>query len=150
MSQTSETYPDGQLVPSFFVDSVEKERAFYVEQLGFGHRMGLVGRDGRLDLCIVTRDAGMIMFARPPEPMDGSAEAYPTARPLELYVRVRDVDAYHAELAGRGVPIEKPLTDQWWGDRNFAVRDPYGYRIWFNQTVRPLERVEPPPGIKLV
>lgn len=150
MSETNDNYQPGQLVPSFFVDSVEKQRAFYVERLGFAHRMGLVGRDGELDFCIVTRDASMIMFARPQERMEGTAEGYPTARPLELYVRVDDVDAYHADVEGRGVPIEKPLTDQWWGDRNFAVRDPYGYRIWFNQTVVPFDRVQPPAGIKIV
>ncbi len=140
----------GQLVPSFFVDSVETERAFYIEKLGFSHRMGMVGRDGRLDFCIVTRGASMIMFSRPQERVEGTAEAYPTARPLELYVRIDDVDAYHADVRSRGVTVEKPLTDQWWGDRNFAVRDPYGYRIWFNQTVLAFEEVRPPEGVTIV
>ena len=39
-----------------------------------------------------------------------------------------------------------PLETQWWGDRTFAVMDPYGYQIWFYQTV-----AEPkPPGTKIV
>lgn len=150
MSRPDGTYHPGQLVPSFFVDSVEKQRAFYIDKLGFAHRMGMVGRDGSLDFCIVTRGASMIMFSRPQEPIEGTAESYPTARPLELYVRMDGVDEYHADLKGRGVPIEKPLTDQWWGDRNFAVRDPYGYRIWFNQTVHPFDEVQPPAGVTIV
>jgi PhnB protein len=150
MSTGDGTYPPGQLVPSFFVDSVETERAFYIDGLGFTHRMGMVGRDGKLDFCIVTRDASMIMFSRPPERMEGTAVQYPTGRPLELYFRMEDVDAYHAELTSRGVAIEKPLTDQWWGDRNFAVRDPYGYRLWFNQTVHAFETVQPPAGVTMV
>ena len=150
MSKPDRSYHPGQLVPSFFVDSVETERTFYIERLGFAHRMGIVGRDGHLDFCIVTREASMIMFARPQERRDGTAERYPTPRPLELYIRIEDVDAYHADVTRRGAAIEHPLTDQWWGDRNFAVRDPYGYRIWFNQTVLAFEEVRPPAGVTIV
>jgi PhnB protein len=150
MAGTDDSYHPGQVVPSLFVDSVEKERSFYIDKLGFSHRMGLVGRDGSLDFCIVTRGATMIMFARPPERREGTAEAWPTARPLELYIRVDDVDALHADVTGRGVAAHKPLTDQWWGDRNFAVRDPYGYLVWFNQTVHALDTVRPPAGVTIV
>jgi uncharacterized glyoxalase superfamily protein PhnB len=150
MSRENGTDHPGQLVPSFFVDSVEAQRAFYIDKLGFAHRMGMVGRDGQLDFCIVTRGASMIMFSRPQERIEGTAAAYPTARPLELYVRIDDVDAYHADVKSRGVAIEKPLTDQWWGDRNFAVRDPYGYLLWFNQTVHAFETVQPPAGVTIV
>jgi uncharacterized glyoxalase superfamily protein PhnB len=146
MSRTDGAYHPGQLVPSFFVDSVEAQRAFYIDKLGFTHRMGMVGRDGNLDFCIVTRDASMIMLER----IEGTAARYPTGRPLELYIRMDDVDTYHADLQARGVAIEKPLTDQWWGDRNFAVRDPYGYRLWFNQTVHAFETVQPPAGVTIV
>jgi uncharacterized glyoxalase superfamily protein PhnB len=150
MSRSDGSYHPGQLVPSFFVDSVETQRAFYIDQLGFGHRMGMVGKDGQLDFCIVTRGASMIMFARPPGRIEGTAESYPTERPFELYIRMDDVDSYHSDLKGRGVAIEKPLTDQWWGDRNFAVRDPYGYRLWFNQTVHEFAQVQPPEGVTIV
>lgn len=146
----SEPSDAGQVVPSIFVDSVEKQRAFYIDQLGFAHRMGMVGKDGNLDFCIVQRDGSLIMFWRPQERTYGTAEDYPTARPCELYVRLQGVDAYHAEVKGRGVPIEKPLTTQWWGDRNFAVRDPYGYRIWFNETLVPFDQVKPPAGVTIV
>jgi uncharacterized glyoxalase superfamily protein PhnB len=150
MGKPDGSYHPGQLVPSFFVDSVEKERSFYIDKLGFSHRMGMVGRDGSLDFCIVTRGASMIMFARPQERREGSAETYPTPRPLELYIRIDDVDAYHADVTSRGVAVEKALTDQWWGDRNFAVRDPYGYLLWFNQTVHAFEEVRPPAGVTIV
>ena len=36
------------------------------------------------------------------------------------------------------------------GDRNFAVQDPYGYRLWFCQTVTEWKEVSPPPGVKVV
>jgi uncharacterized glyoxalase superfamily protein PhnB len=142
-----QTTPNAPVVPSFWVDSVETLRSFYLEKLGFEHMMGIVGKDGQFDFCIVFRENAMVMIGRPQDRIEGSAQQYPTRRPLELYVYLKDIDAYHAELTKRGVTVAEPLTTQWWGDRNFAVQDPYGYQIWFGQTVGD---VVPPPGTKMV
>ncbi len=139
--------PNAPVVPSFWVESVETLRSFYLEQLGFQHMMGIVGKDGQLDFSIVFRDDAMVMIGRPQDRIEGTSPQYPTRRPLELYIYLKDIDAYHAEVSKRGVAIAEPLTTQWWGDRNFAVRDPYGYQIWFGQTVGdPV----PPPGTKMI
>lgn len=135
------------VIPSFWVDSIEPLRNFYLEKLGFGHMMGVVGKDGKLDFCIVTRDSAMIMLGRPEDRIEGTAEKYPTRRPIEIYVNVKDVDRFHAEVKERGVAIVDPLTTQWWGDRTFAVKDPYGYQLWFFQTV---SEPAPPPGVKMI
>jgi uncharacterized glyoxalase superfamily protein PhnB len=37
---------------------------------------------------------------------------------------VEDVDALHAEFAGKGVVIELEPTDQTWGNREMYVKDP--------------------------
>ena len=48
-----------------------------------------------------------------------------------LHVMVTGLDALHAEMAGRGVAIEVPPTDFWYGLREFSLRDPDGNRITF-------------------
>lgn len=136
-----------QVVPNIYVDAIEEIRDFYIDSLGFAHMMGVVGKDGRLDFCIVTRAGAMIMFARPQQQMDGTAVAHATPRPLAIYFEVSDADAYHHEVRARGVTITDPLTNQWWGDRTFAVRDPYGYQLWFYQHVGGMA---PPPGVTVV
>jgi uncharacterized glyoxalase superfamily protein PhnB len=143
----SEHQTSAPIIPNFWVESVEVARNFYIQQLGFRHMMGIVGKDGQLDFCIVQREQAMLMIGRPDDRIEGMAPKYPTRRPVELYVYVADVDAYHAEVKGRGVPIVEALTTQWWGDRNFAVRDPYGYLLWFCQVVGDLQ---PPPGVKMI
>jgi uncharacterized glyoxalase superfamily protein PhnB len=135
------------VVPSFWVESVEPLRNFYLEKLGFEHMMGVVGKDGRLDFCIVTRDGAMIMLGRPEDRIEGTGAKYPTRRPIEIYLSVKDVDAYHDEVVRRGLQVAEPLTTQWWGDRTFAVRDTYGYQLWFFQTVG---EPQPPPGVKMI
>jgi uncharacterized glyoxalase superfamily protein PhnB len=137
----------GSVTPSFWVDAVEPLRNFYLEKLGFEHMMGVVGKDGSLDFCIVKRDGAMIMMGRPEDRIEGTGATYPTRRPIEIYLSVKDVDAYHDEVARRGVAITEPLTTQWWGDRTFAVRDTYGYQLWFYQ---PVGEPRPPTGVKMV
>ena len=44
---------------------------------------------------------------------------------------VDDVDALHAELAGRSVPIALAPTDQTWGNREMYVRDADGNTLRF-------------------
>lgn len=143
----SEQQSAPQIVPNFWVESVEPLRTFYLEKLGFEHMMGVVGKDGKLDFTIVTRDGLMVMIGRPDKRIDGSAPAYSTDRPVELYLYVRDVDALHGEVIAREVAVSDPLTTQWWGDRTFSVKDPYGYTIWFCQTVA---EPAPPPGVTMI
>jgi uncharacterized glyoxalase superfamily protein PhnB len=140
-----------QVTPNLFVDSVEEARVFYMDTLGFSHLMGMVGKDGNLDFCIVIREGAMVMLARPEPGMEGTAPRL-RGRPVAFYINVGDVDAYHDSLRGK-TAIEEPLTTQWWGDRNFAVRDPYGYRIWFYQTLKTFEEAIAggvPAGVKVV
>jgi uncharacterized glyoxalase superfamily protein PhnB len=143
-----------EVVPNLIVESIEPLRSFYLDQLGFEHMMGMVGKDGNLDFCIVTREGAKVMLGRPQGRVEGAAQRYPTARPLELYIQVRDVDAYHEQVRGNA-PIKDALVTQWWGDRNFSVMDPYGYKIWFYQTVTDWQTLVstgkvPPPGITMV
>jgi uncharacterized glyoxalase superfamily protein PhnB len=129
------------VIPLRYVQSVDAMRAFYIDRLGFQHMMGMVGADGLLDFGIVVRDGAMLMLSRPQDP--GAV----TNGAIEIYVEVSDVDGYHNELRGRGIPISRELTTQWWGDRNFGVVDPAGHLLWFYQTVG---EMKPPQGMKLV
>jgi PhnB protein len=137
---------NAQLMPMISVDSVDQARAFYVDKLGFGHMMGMLGKDGQLDFCTVTLNGAKVMLTRAQERTDGTS---PTSfkRPVELYLEVEEVDAYHNQVKNQGCAITGPLTDQWWGDRTFTIMDPFGYQIWFYQTVG---EVKPPIGAKIV
>jgi len=134
------------VMPMISVDSVDALRSFYVEKLGFSHMMGVVGRDGQFDFCTVVRDGAKVMLMRPQERLDGTAPSA-TRRPVEIYLEVADVDRFHDEVKKRGVRVTLTLETQWWGDRTFAVMDPYGYQIWFYQTVA---EPKPPQGTKIV
>lgn len=135
------TAKPASVIPLRFVASVDSLRDFYMEQLGFDHLMGMIGKDGQLDFAIVQRGGAMLMLARP---QDGGSL---TAGALEIYVEAEDVDAYHAELSGRGVAIAQAPATQWWGDRNFSIVDPAGHTLWFYKTVA---EPQPPAGVTMI
>jgi uncharacterized glyoxalase superfamily protein PhnB len=130
------------IMPIITVDSVDQERNFYVEQLGFDHVMGVVGKDGEFDFVTVVKDGARVMFARASAPVADRAK-----RPVEIYLEVGDVEAYFRQLLKKEVKITEPLTAQWWGDSTFKVMDPCGYVIWFYQTTG---EPKPPEGMKIV
>jgi uncharacterized glyoxalase superfamily protein PhnB len=134
------------IMPIITVDSVDAIRNFYVETLGFDLVMGVVGKDGKFDFVTVVKDGARIMFARAQGP-SGEQRSAPAKQPVEIYIEVAGVEAYHDQLKKKGVTMTDPLTTQWWGDRTFKVLDPCGYEIWFYQTT---SEPKPPPGMKLV
>jgi uncharacterized glyoxalase superfamily protein PhnB len=134
------------VMPIITVDSADGARAFYVDKLGFGHLMGMLGKDGQLDFCTVTLGGARIMLTRAQGDVANVGRTT-EKRPVEIYLEVADVKAYHHEVKTRGVRITSPLTTQWWGDLTFTVQDPYGYQLWFFQ---PVGEVKPPPGAKIV
>jgi uncharacterized glyoxalase superfamily protein PhnB len=135
------------IVPIIAVESVDETRRFYIENLGFDHVRGMVGKDGQLDFCTVAKNGARIMFARAPEgsPIAGTAG---TRQPVGIYLEVVDVERYFGQLSEKkGVKVTEPLTTQWWGDRTFKVLDPNGYELWLYQTIG---TPKPPQGLQIV
>ena len=56
--------------------------------------------------------------------------------PVVLYVVVDDPDGLHARAEAAGAEIIMAPTDQDYGSREFAARDPYG-NVWSFGTYRP-------------
>lgn len=51
------------------------------------------------------------------------------------YLRVDDVDAFHASLRAKGVPALSPLETKPWEMREFSVATPEGHRLTIGQWV---------------
>ena len=56
--------------------------------------------------------------------------------PCCIYVVVDDPDAHHARAVAAGAEVVYPLTDQDYGSRDYAVRDPEGF-VWAFGTYAP-------------
>jgi len=135
-----------QVMPIITVESADKARNFFVDTLGFDHVMGVLGKDGQLDFVTVVLSGARLMFSRAHDNLSVT-KAGSGKQPVEIYLEVADVAAYHEKLKKKGVKITDALSMQWWGDKTFKVMDPFGYEVWFYQTVG---EPRPPEGAKIV
>ena len=101
------------------VPDVRAAAAFYRDVLGFAWDFG----DDRY--AVVWRDNSAIHFVRD----EG------TPRGVHLFHWVRDVDAYHQEILGRGAVVDAAPADQPYGIREFAVKDLNGVSVVFGQDI---------------
>jgi catechol 2,3-dioxygenase-like lactoylglutathione lyase family enzyme len=54
---------------------------------------------------------------------------------LFLYIKVADVDAFYSGLVAKGLQPSSEPKDWPWGNREFVLRDPDGYKlVFFNKS----------------
>jgi uncharacterized glyoxalase superfamily protein PhnB len=105
-------------------------------QRAFGFEEGHVYRDdaGRVAHAEFRHDGSVLMFGS--ETDEGVARSGSHAGQGWVYVAVDDPDALHDRAKAAGAEIVMGLTDQEYGSRDFAARDPEG-NLWSFGTYRP-------------
>ncbi len=113
-------------IPVLHARSSAAAEEFYCERLGFIRQFAHRADDGRPDPCYMglTRDGAWLHVSS--FSGDGVSGGV-------VYVLVEDVDALHAELMAKVVPIDTGPIDQTWGNREMYVKDPDGNSIRFIQ-----------------
>jgi uncharacterized glyoxalase superfamily protein PhnB len=113
-------------IPVLHARSSAAAEEFYCERLGFSRQFAHRADDGRPDPCYMglTRDGAWLHVSS--FSGDGVSGGV-------VYVLVEDVDALHAELMAKVVPIDTGPIDQTWGNREMYVKDPDGNSIRFIQ-----------------
>lgn len=88
--------------------------------------------DGSVGHAELSWDGGIIMLGT----RTGDADPFDTGRAV-LYLAVDDVDTHHDRAVAAGAEIIYELTDQPYGSREYAARDPEG-NVWSFGTYRPV------------
>lgn len=96
-------------------DSIAAE-AFYCGRLGFQRQSAFRPDPTRPDPCYLAIQRDGVRLHLPSFSGDGVAGGV-------AYLAVDDVDALHAELLSRQVPIDTAPVDQSWGNREMYVKD---------------------------
>jgi uncharacterized glyoxalase superfamily protein PhnB len=119
------------IIPLLAYDDIESAQGFLVEAFGF--EAGALERDpgGRVVHGEVSLGGAVIWLHR------ASAEhglASPRSLPAAsggLVVMVDDVDAHYERARKAGAAIDSPPSEQPYGQREYAARDPEGARWYF-------------------
>jgi PhnB protein len=118
-----------RVTPALVVNGGVKALEFYTEVFGTTERMRVPGPNGTIahaeieigDSIVMVDDASPEMGTQAPPPggLDGS--------PTSLYVYVEDVDATVGRAVQLGATVVREPQDQFYGDRNGFVIDPFGH-----------------------
>lgn len=116
----------------FYVNDLDKTATFY-EALGF--------REGKKEAGQLTYYVNWFSVVFVSAPQETKAEfkkeaaLEPRGAGMFTYVKVDDVDEYYKEIVAKGLKPSSEPRDWPWGNREFVMRDPDGYKlVFFNKS----------------
>ena len=112
--------------------------AFYCGELGFAvvaHSPEVETSEGRFfHWCLLQRDGAQLMlntaYDSDERPSERDAALWAGHGHTVLFVDCPEIEALHAELAGRGLPVP-PVRTSDYGMRQIELTDPDGYGLCF-------------------
>jgi uncharacterized glyoxalase superfamily protein PhnB len=105
--------------------------AFLTNALGLRKEHVSTAADGSIVHAELSWNGGVVMLG----PRTDTSDPLDTGRAV-LYLPVDDIDGHHDHAFTAGAEIVYGLTDQPYGSRQYAARDPEG-NIWCFGTYRP-------------
>lgn len=116
------------VTPNLICKNAEAAIDFYKRAFGAVEmiRIGSPGLVGHAEMKVgsaifMMADEFPGMGAESPETIGGT--------PVHLMIYVEDVDAFTAKAVAEGLPVLRPVRDQFHGDRAGPFRDPFGH-VW--------------------
>ncbi|NEE00432.1 VOC family protein [Phytoactinopolyspora halotolerans] len=118
-----------RVTPCLVVDGATKALDFYAEVFGATERMRFPGPDGTIahaeieigDSVLIVEDASPMMGTQAP-PAGGLS-----GTPCFQFIYVEDVDATVARAVELGATLKREPQDQFYGDRDGYIVDPFGH-----------------------
>jgi PhnB protein len=118
-----------RVTPCLVVQGGGKALEFYAEVFQATERMRFPGPDGTIthaeiqigDSVVIIEDESPQQGTKAPPP--GGVEGAPTS----LFIYVEDVDAVIARAVELGAELKRPPQDQFYGDRDGHIVDPFGH-----------------------
>lgn len=135
MLKTVKPIPEGyrNVTPYLIVKGGASAIEYYKKAFGATELVRMAQPDGKVghaeikigDSIIMLADENASVNARSPQSLGGS--------PVMIHLYVEDVDAVFNRAIAAGGTVERPLKDQFYGDRTGGLVDPFGHR-WYVAT----------------
>ncbi len=127
------------LVPYLCVDGADRALAFYGAAFGAVETIRMAEPSGRIGHAEMTIGSVTIMLSDEYPDIDVVSPTTLGGTPVALHLEVGDVDVVHAQAVAAGATTLREPADQFHGNRNAVIRDPFGHR-WMIST--PVEAVD--------
>jgi PhnB protein len=132
---TVKAIPEGyeSAIPYLCCRDAAKALDFYKRALGATELMRFAEPSGRIGHAEIKIGDGIIMLSDEYPDMDVRSPQALGGTPVGIHLYVEDVDAVTARAVAAGAKLVRPVADQFYGDRNATLEDPFGHR-WYVST----------------
>lgn len=119
------------ITPYLIIKGAAQAIEYYKKVFGATEVVRMNGPEGKVGHAELKIGNSIIMLAdENPSMGEGHTSAATIgASPVSLYVYLPDVDSVVKRAAAEGAKILKPVQDQFYGDRNASIQDPFGH-LW--------------------
>ena len=123
--------PEGyhSVTPYLIVKGASDAIDFYGQAFGATEIMRLGSPDGKIGHAEMQIGDSRIMLADECPEMNAYAPESPGKSGVGICLYVEDVDAAFAQATAAGAKVQRPLQDQFYGDRSATLEDPFGH-VW--------------------
>ncbi len=135
MSSKVKPIPEGYhtATPYLIIKGAATALEFYKTAFGATEMLRMPKPDGRIGHAEIKIGDSIIMLAdEHPEIGARSPESY-GGSPVTIMLYVEDVDAVFNRAVAAGAKVERPVANQFYGDRTGGIIDPFGHK-WYLAT----------------
>ena len=117
------------VIPYLSCRNASEAIEFYQRAFGAVETMRMAGPDGKIGHAeLLIGDANVYLADEHPD-IDFLSPQSRGGAGLTLHMYVPDVDAFFTRAEAAGAKITRPVADQFYGDRQGMLVDPYGH-VW--------------------
>lgn len=122
--------PDGypRVTPYLCVDGADAAIAFYTKVLGATEKVRMGAPLGKIGHAELELGDSIVMLADEHPEVGFLGPKTVGGTPVTISVYVEDVDAVYERAVAEGASAERPVEDQFYGDRTGQFQDPFGHR----------------------
>ena len=130
MTTKAKPIPDGYhtVTPYLIVKDAAKALDFYQRAFGATELMRFPGPGGKIMHAEIKIGDSPIMLADEFPQMGAIAPQSAGGSPVGICLYVEDVDKLFAQAVAAGGKAERPVQNQFYGDRSGTLVDPFGHR----------------------
>jgi PhnB protein len=132
MARAVKPLPEGyhSVTPYLILRGAADALEFYKRAFGAKEIMRFPAPKGRIGHAEIEIGGSRIMLADEFPEMGAHAPQTPGTSPVMLYLYVADADKTVKAALAAGAKQEKPVEDQFYGDRSGSIIDPFGHIWW--------------------
>ena len=115
--------------PYLIVNDAARAIEFYKNAFGAKQLFRMDGPDGTVAHAEIEIGDSRIMLGNEMPTMGYRSATTIGGSPVSLYVYLPDCDGVVQRAVSAGAQLKRPVADQFYGDRNGTVHDPFGH-VW--------------------